>query len=135
MKDDYKLDEVTEKFPETCLSYIILAQKAVKHQNISTAHELADKALQLNPSLAESFFIADVYYDTGEFRKAIEIFKECEKLEFKDKVLLYLSLANCSYKLKDINNSITYANKVQKKSYLQTKRIFDKHSEVIFYGK
>lgn len=112
LKDDYNLDEITEKYPETCLSYIILAKKSVKQKDMPKARELADKAFQLNPSLAESFFIADIYYDIGEFRKAIEIFKECEKLDFKDKVLLYLSLANCFGKLKEINNSIAYADKV-----------------------
>jgi tetratricopeptide (TPR) repeat protein len=112
LKDDYNLDEITDKYPETCLSYIILAKKSVKQKDMPKARELADKAFQLNPSLAESFFIADIYYDIGEFRKAIEIFKECEKLDFKDKVLLYLSLANCFGKLKEINNSIAYADKV-----------------------
>ena len=100
------------KNPRTPLAIIINAQEAIRRKNISKARKLAAEALRLNPSLIELFYIADIYYDLENIRKAMEIFHECEKLGFEDKCRLYLSLAYCYYELEDFDQSIQYALKV-----------------------
>ena len=100
------------KNPRTPLAIIINAQEAIRRKNISKARKLAAEALRLNPSLIELFYIADIYYDLENIRKALEIFHECEKLGFDDKCRLYLSLAYCYYVLEEFENSIDYAEKI-----------------------
>jgi tetratricopeptide (TPR) repeat protein len=106
------LENFIDHNQETSLSHIIFAQKALRQNNISNVRELTEKAYRLNPSLIEKFYIAQIYYDLGEFNKAIEIFNDCEKLGFKDIIRLYLSFAYSYYRLEDLNNSISYASKV-----------------------
>lgn len=106
------LDRFLKKNPESSLAYIIYAQQALRQNNISKTLELVAEAQRLKPSLIEMFYIAYIYCDLEDYRKALDIFLECEKPEFENKRGLYLSLANCYYELEEFESSIFYAEKV-----------------------
>ena len=111
-KVDFSLDTFIEKHSETCLSCILLAQKAFKQKNHINACKMASKAEQLNPSPNEMRCISNLYYDLGDIGKALKKYFKCEELGYDDKCYLYGCIADCYYWLDDFDQSIEYALKV-----------------------
>lgn len=106
------LNALIEEHRGTCTAFILLAREAFRQKNISKTLELVKEAQRLKPSLMEMFYIAHTYYDLGDFRKALELFLECDKPEFGSKRALYLSIARCYYESREFESSIYYAKKV-----------------------
>jgi len=69
-------DWLIEEHSDTCLAFVLLAQKALKQKNSSKAHKMLSKAKQLEPSPVEMYYIGRLYHVLGLCEKALNIYLE-----------------------------------------------------------
>jgi tetratricopeptide (TPR) repeat protein len=105
------VDSLVEKYRDTCLAFILLAQEAIRKKNFSEARKMIAKAEQLDPSPAEMHNIGRVYHDLRHWEKALNVYLDCERLGYDNKGLLYASIADCYCLLEDWDTAIQYASK------------------------
>jgi len=104
------LDNLVEKYPETCLAFMLLAKKAIREENISEALEMLTKASQMEPSTVEMQNIGGIYHNLGYYEKALDKYLEVEKLgcDQDRKGWLNAAIADCYISLSDANQAKKY---------------------------
>ncbi len=108
----HSLGVLLEKGRDTCLASIILAQEAFRNKDFSKARNIVSNAEQLDPSPVEMYNIAHLWYELGDFERALETCLKAEKLGYNAKARLYESIAACYYWLENYDASIQYAIKI-----------------------
>ena len=108
-EDEYILDRLIEAYPNTCLGFIILAQKSLKHNESLKIHEIISKAKTLKSSPTELFYIGRIFNLLSCWEHALDKFLESYKLGYHNKGQLYGSIADCCFYLNDYDLAINYA--------------------------
>jgi tetratricopeptide (TPR) repeat protein len=109
---DSALDDLMAEHRETALVYIILAHRALREHKRREVRRMAKRAERANPSAAEVFDIAHLWYNLGHFKRALAACFKSEKLGYHYEDMLYYAFAKCYYSLRDYEASIRYARKV-----------------------
>lgn len=107
--DEHILDMLIESYPNTCLGFIFLSQKALKQNESLKIHEILSKAKPWKPSPTEIFYIGRLYYLLWCWEKALNVFLESDKLGYHNKGQLYNSIADCCFHLSDYDLAIDYS--------------------------
>lgn len=104
------LDNLVEKYPETCLAFMLLAKKAIREENVSEALEMLTKANQIEPSTVEMQNIGSMYHNLEYYEKALDKYLEVEKLgcDQDKKGGLNAAIADCYISLSDANQAKKY---------------------------
>jgi tetratricopeptide (TPR) repeat protein len=107
--DEYILDRLIEAYPNTCLGFIILAQKSLKHNEYLKIYEILSNAKTLKSSPTELFYIGRIFDLLSCWEQALDEFLESYKLGYYNKGQLYGSIAECYFYLNDYDLAINYA--------------------------
>jgi tetratricopeptide (TPR) repeat protein len=105
------LSGFVEKYRDTCLVSIILAQEAFKQKNSPKAYDKLSKARQLEPSPSEMYYIGRLYQFLGYLEKALDVYIQAERMGYDDRGNLYGNIACCYLHLQNFDKAIQYASK------------------------
>jgi tetratricopeptide (TPR) repeat protein len=101
-------DSIVKKYRDTCLAFILLAEKAIRKKNLSKAYEMIVKAEHLDPSPAEMRNIGSLYHNLGYYEKALDKYLEAKRLGYDEEGVLYAAIADCYISLSDANQAKKY---------------------------
>ena len=101
-------DSIVKKYRNTCLAFILLAEKAVRKKNLSKAYEMIVKAEQLDPSPAEMRNIGSMYHNLGYYEKALDQYLEAKRHGYDEEGVLYAAIADCYLSLEDTSAARKY---------------------------
>jgi len=105
------LDSLVKEVRDTCIGFILRAQLAIKRKNSTESREMLSRAEKLDPSPAEMRYVGCMYHDLGQWKKALSAYHNCLRRGYHEKRLLYDSLADCHYYLKDFGAAIECASR------------------------
>jgi tetratricopeptide (TPR) repeat protein len=108
----HTLGILLEEHHDTCLASIIHAQEAFRDKDLSKAHKMTSNAELLDPSPAEMYSIAHLWYEFRDLERSLEALLKANKLGYNDKLRLYESIADCYYWLEKYDAAIQYALKI-----------------------
>jgi tetratricopeptide (TPR) repeat protein len=108
---DPTVDDLIAEHRETALVYIILAHRALRDHKRREFRRMVKRAERANPSAAEVFDIAHLWYNLGHFKRALAACLESEELGYGAEDRLFHALAQCYHSLRDYEASIRYARK------------------------
>jgi tetratricopeptide (TPR) repeat protein len=101
--------QVLEKEPDNCLAHIYIGLEAEKSGDRGKAMLMAKRAEKLKPSVEDIFTIGILYHNLDEFQAAINTYLVANNLGFKDKTLVYSSIAACYLSMEDKKLARKYA--------------------------
>ena len=103
-----------EKYRDTCVATILLAQEAFKRKNFSEAYGLLSKARQLEPSPAEMYYIGRLYQFLRCLEEALDVYLQAERIGYDNIGTLYGHIANCHLHLQNFGRATQYASNAVK---------------------
>jgi len=103
-----------EKYRDTCLAVILLAQEAFRRKNSSEVHRMLSNARQLEPSPAEMYYIGRLYQFLGFLQEALDAYLNAERMGYDDRGNLYGNIASCYLHLQNFDKATQYASKAIK---------------------
>jgi tetratricopeptide (TPR) repeat protein len=106
------LDALLEEHRDTCLASIIHAQEAFRDKDLSKARKMTSNAELLDPSPAEMYNIANLWYELEDFERTLETCLKADKLGYNYKARLYEPIAYCYYCLENYDAAMQYAIKL-----------------------
>ena len=106
------LDILLKERRDTCLVSIIHAQGALRDKDLSKARKMTTNAELLNPSPAEMYNIAYLWYELRNLESSLEALLKADNLGYVDKPRLFKSIADCHYWLENYDAAIHYALKI-----------------------
>ncbi len=103
-----------EKYRDTCLAVILLAQEAFRRKNSSEVYRMLSKAMQLEPSPAEMYYIGRLYQFLGFLQEALDVYLNAGRRGYDDRGNLYGNIASCYLHLQSFDKATQYASKAIK---------------------
>jgi tetratricopeptide (TPR) repeat protein len=100
-----------EKYRDTCLAVILLAQEAFRRENSSEVYGMLSKARQLEPSPAEMYYIGRLYQFLGFLQEALDVYLNAGRMGYDDRGNLYGNIACCYLHLQNFDKATQYASK------------------------
>jgi len=105
------LNGFVEKYRDTCLAFIILAQGAFKQKNFYEAYTMLSKAKQLEPSPKEMYYIGRLYQFLKCLEEALDVYLHVERMGYNNIGDLYGLIACCYLHLQIFGKANQYASR------------------------